>query len=325
MGITVGIWVRKETVVDGVLNAFTVNREETEEKAILTFIVNGDVVLNCDNFNAYADYPDYEIILSVPEGASLTVPEGITLDLDSYTGVEMDGELIVNGTLICTHEGGEATCKAPAACDKCKQGYGEKLPHDFSMYEHGVSSCEDYGYRVIYCAVCGVYDESTRESIPPTGHEWIDATYESPKTCFLCGKTEGEPLEQESESETETETIGSEIENGGNQGGNRPQGGTNKPQGGTNKPQGGTQDQKPEDDETESKNAPVETEKEQGKGTEDSPSRSETEKKEALTTEGGDKYNENEKKSGCKSSIGIGVVAMVTILGAAVVFRKKED
>ena len=124
LGLTVGVWVRKETVVEGVLNAFTVNPVETEEKAILTVIANGDAVLNCDTFNAFADYDGQDIILSIPEGACLTVPEGIKLDLDSFTSAEIGGELIVKGTLICTHEGGEATCKDSAVCDICKQSYG---------------------------------------------------------------------------------------------------------------------------------------------------------------------------------------------------------
>lgn len=254
MGITVGVWVRKETVVDGVLNAFTVNREETEEKAILTFIVNGDVVLNCDNFNVYADYPGYEIILSVPEGASLTVPEGLKLDLDSYTGVEIEGELIVNGTLICTHNGGEANCTSLAVCDKCKQGYGELAPDDHDMADATCilpSTCKNG---------CG---HTEGEAL---GHDWIDATYDAPKTCSVCGETEGEPLQKETESETETDKKG------------------------TDTPEG-------------------------GKETENGDS------------SGGSSSENNENESGgggCGSSIGIGVVAMVTILGAAVIFKKKK-
>lgn len=367
MGITVGIWVRKETVVDGVLNAFTVNREETEEKAILTFIVNGDVVLNCDNFNVYADYPGYEIILSVPEGAGLTVPEGIKLDLDSYTGVEIDGELIVNGTLICTHQGGEANCTALAVCDICKQGYGEKAPHDFSMTALSMTSCEEPRYSVNYCAVCSVFDESSREELPPTGHEWedatcttpktciycrktegkalghewvapdvdwcqvqagctrcgategenvaahtwIDATYDAPKTCAVCGMTDGEPLQQESESETET--TESEIENGGNQGGNSPHGGTNKPQ-------GGGQAQKPDNNETETN-----TETDFGSES-DTPTESETKKPVADENKESAGIDNETQKSGCGSSIGLGVIAIVAvILLEMIIFKKKEE
>ena len=32
-----------------------------------------------------------------------------------------------------------------------------------------------------------------------------------------------------------------------------------------------------------------------------------------------------DKKSGCKSSVGIGAAVILTILGAAVVFKKKEN
>ena len=39
-----------------------------------------------------------------------------------------------------------------------------------------------------YCEVCG---ETEGESL---NHEWLEATYEEPKTCSLCGLTEGESL-----------------------------------------------------------------------------------------------------------------------------------
>ena len=305
MGITVGVWVRKETVVDGVLNAFTVNREETEEKAILTFIVNGDVVLNCDNFNVYAEYPGYEIILSVPEGARLTVPEGIKLDLDSYTGVEIDGELIVNGTLICTHQGGEANCTTLAVCDICKQSYGELDPDAHDMAEAdcttpatckrgcGHTEGEALGHDMADAdcttpATCKRCGETEGEAL---GHDWLDATYDAPKTCDVCGITEGDPLESDTEtSENDTETSENDTETSEN--------------------------------DTETSENKVET----------SQNETETEEKteESSSKPSGDSSDsENGKNSktssGCGSSIGIGAVAMVTILGAAVIFKKKEQ
>ena len=186
MGITVGIWVRKETVVDGVLNAFIVNPPETQEKPTITFIVNGDVVLNCDTFNVYPEESGYEIFLSVSEGASLTVPEGIKIDLDSFTGVEIDGELIVEGTLICTHEGGEATCTAPAVCDVCKQSYGNIDENAHSWNEGVVTTnptCSAVGVKTFTCTHNSAHTKTEDVAIDATAHAWNEGVVTTDPTC----------------------------------------------------------------------------------------------------------------------------------------------
>lgn len=184
LGLTVGIWVRKETVVEGVLNAFTVYPVETEEKAILTVIANGDVALNCDTFNAYANYPGQDIIISVPEGASLTVPEGITLDLDSFTSAEIGGELIVEGTLICTHEGGEATCNASAVCDICKQSYGN-IDENAHAWDGGVMTkqptCTEKGVKTFTCAHNSEHTKTA--DVDASGHTYDNACDGECNTC----------------------------------------------------------------------------------------------------------------------------------------------
>lgn len=45
--------------------------------------------------------------------------------------------------------------------------------------------------------VCAICEEvlMAPELIPPLGHTWIDADYDKPKTCSICGETEGEPLQ----------------------------------------------------------------------------------------------------------------------------------
>ena len=47
------------------------------------------------------------------------------------------------------------------------------------------------------CSVCGITEG---ESL---AHSWIDATYEAPKVCSSCGVTEGEPLEKPKYSKEE--------------------------------------------------------------------------------------------------------------------------
>lgn len=39
--------------------------------------------------------------------------------------------------------------------------------------------------------------QSHKQEGEALGHNWVDATYDAPKTCSRCGKTEGEPLEKD--------------------------------------------------------------------------------------------------------------------------------
>ena len=182
-GFTVGAWAWKETVIEGVVNAFTVSAEETAANAILTFIANGDVVLNCDTYNPYADYIGYDIILSISEGASITVPEGISLDLDSFASVEIDGELIVNGTLICTHEGGAATCTDPAVCNVCKQGYGNLDENAHTGYGTAWKSDASEHWKECACGVKlnkGAHGDSNSDSKCDTCEYQMSTTPDNP-------------------------------------------------------------------------------------------------------------------------------------------------
>ncbi|MBO5934347.1 MAG: hypothetical protein J6Q94_02535, partial [Clostridia bacterium] len=133
-GFNCGIIAQKEIVAEGEFNAIALTGVETDNEIIYNLTATGNAVLGADTYNPYygMEIPEdfnVEFNFIVPEGTSVTVPEGITLNLDSMTNVDIDGELIVYGTLICTHTGGEDTCDAPAVCDICKQVYGEKLTH----------------------------------------------------------------------------------------------------------------------------------------------------------------------------------------------------
>lgn len=66
--------------------------------------------------------------LTIPTGASLIVPEGITFT--NHGIIKKEGTLTVNGTLECdSHIGGQATTEKKAICDICGQEYGKlKVP-----------------------------------------------------------------------------------------------------------------------------------------------------------------------------------------------------
>lgn len=53
------------------------------------------------------------------------------------------------------------------------------------------ATCTQTGYMVTECSLCG---EKFRETIPSTSHNYTDATCGEPKTCAVCGITEGDPL-----------------------------------------------------------------------------------------------------------------------------------
>lgn len=129
-----------------------------------------------------------------------------------------------DGALYLTHvhSGGEATCTAAAKCGGCGQQYGNTNLNNHALVHHEAkaptctavgweaydtcSRCTYTTYREIPAAhtygetwvkgqdghwkVCEVCQN--RSEVKP--HNWEDATYTAPKTCTVCGATQGEPL-----------------------------------------------------------------------------------------------------------------------------------
>lgn len=129
-----------------------------------------------------------------------------------------------DGALYLTHvhSGGEATCTAAAKCGGCSQPYGNTNPNNHALVHHEAqaptctavgweaydtcSRCTYTTYREIPAAhtyggtwvkgqdghwkVCEVCQNQSE--VKP--HTWKDATYTAPKTCTVCGATQGEPL-----------------------------------------------------------------------------------------------------------------------------------
>lgn len=62
--------------------------------------------------------------------------------------------------------------------------------HSFGSWETTLASC-DLTTKIRFCG-CG--ESQTVNDYTPT-HSWLDATCEAPKTCSVCKKTDGEPLE----------------------------------------------------------------------------------------------------------------------------------
>ena len=99
----------------------------------------------------------------------------------------------------------EATCITTGiirySCTVCGETKEEILPINPGHHTGGQetrnavgAACEADGYTGdAYCTACGakITEGST---IPATGHDWQAATTTAPKTCRVCGKTEGKPF-----------------------------------------------------------------------------------------------------------------------------------
>ena len=63
--------------------------------------------------------------------------------------------------------------------------------HQFNEEILREPTCSQPGEKLLTCSLCG---REARESIPTTPHDFAPATLTAPKTCRVCGKTEGKTL-----------------------------------------------------------------------------------------------------------------------------------
>ena len=92
------------------------------------------------------------------------------------------------------HDFADATCTAPKTCKVCGATEGTALGHSFTNYvSNGDATCTADGTKTAKCDRCDVTD-TTADSGSAKGHDWADATCTAPKTCKVCGATEGTAL-----------------------------------------------------------------------------------------------------------------------------------
>ena len=111
-----------------------------------------------------------------------------------------------------------ATCHSEGSvkyvCRRCGLSTVETIPVNQDNHDGGQetrnqrgATCTAAGYSGdVYCKGCGRII-SQGSLIPATGHNWQAATYTSPKTCTVCGATEGAPLPTPSPSPTPVPTA----------------------------------------------------------------------------------------------------------------------
>ena len=208
-GFNCGIIVQKGIVAEGEFNAIALTGVETDNESIYNLTAIGNAVLGADTYNPYygMEFPEdfnFEINFIVPEGTSVTVPEGITLNLDTMTNVDIDGDLIVYGTLICTHKGGEANCTEKAICDICKTAYGEVSDdkHNIIIDEAVAPDCENAGLTEgQHCEFCDAMTVA-QETVPALGHIDEDGDYICDNGCGYEYEKPEEPTPEKPAEET---------------------------------------------------------------------------------------------------------------------------
>lgn len=127
--------------------------------------VIGDAVTNVNNFI------DRNASLTIPEGASLIVGDGLDLRNDGVVNV-LGTFNVGNGTLTClNHSGGLATCAAGPLCDLCQTEYGVPDPTNHAHLEHveakAATTEAEGNIEYWVCSGCSKYfaDAAAREEI----------------------------------------------------------------------------------------------------------------------------------------------------------------
>lgn len=131
------------------------------ELVIVLYCVYGDLTATEDSAFWQVDDPQYPFGFTVPTDSSLTVPEGVTIDLSGMAAeyIDFGGTVTNNGIL--------------------------KFSADFDIEnapKSGIVFIGDKGF--LWNGEAWVCNEEL--------HDWMEATCVTPKTCSICGKTEGE-------------------------------------------------------------------------------------------------------------------------------------
>ncbi len=146
---------------------------------------------------------EYQQVM-VGETASFESPEiyGYKPEVSRHTFVVSTGEdrhTVINYIHECVAEA-DATCTAQQICVICGQVMQEKLSHSDEIVQVIQPGCEENGYTVYSCTVCGFVHND--DFTTPAGHQ-LGADY----TCTVCGKQFEVPLREYSVFVCDAETT----------------------------------------------------------------------------------------------------------------------
>ncbi len=154
--------------------------------AKVDYIACGNATLNHDHILRVLN-SGVPSIFTVPEGATLTIAKGVTLDMSVATEIDFSGTVVNNGTIIlpanydinnapksgtvvigdnrftwngqkwvCAdesqHTGGQASCSELAICELCGESYG-----DYDSYNHAGETYVEYEWYPYSDGTCYVY------------------------------------------------------------------------------------------------------------------------------------------------------------------------
>ena len=121
------------------------------------------------------------------------------------------------------HDWSEATCESPKTCSRCLETEGEALTHAYidgkcvfcgasnsqsgnnehvhqydqkntnTSFLSSAATCTDSA-KYFYSCKCSDVGNNTFDYGKASGHNWVDATCTSPKSCSVCKVTDGEKL-----------------------------------------------------------------------------------------------------------------------------------
>ena len=92
------------------------------------------------------------------------------------------------------HSWTAATCTTPKTCSTCGATEGGTLGHTAVTDQAVAPTCTDTGLTEgSHCSVCNTVLVA-QTTVSAKGHSWQSATCTTPKTCSICGATEGGAL-----------------------------------------------------------------------------------------------------------------------------------
>lgn len=89
------------------------------------------------------------------------------------------------------HDYAAATCTKPSSCKLCGLSIGSALGHNYIISNKTQATCTTAGKITYTCEKCG---DQYADSITASGHNFLAATCDNPKTCSVCSVKQGSAL-----------------------------------------------------------------------------------------------------------------------------------
>ena len=186
--------------------------------SIRTLLENGGyTTYTCNRCDA-SYVGDETVALGHSYEATVTAPDCENGGYTTYTchcgKTYVADETVALGHTAITLEGKAPSCtengltdgKQCSVCGEILLAQTEILANGHTYAVETVEPTCTAGGFTAYTCECG--DAYVDFVVDANGHDWQDATTEAPKTCKVCGETEGEKLPEKNEPNTDTDNNG---------------------------------------------------------------------------------------------------------------------